>query len=85
AEVEKWGCEPKEIFGLLHTETGGKVIKERYPSRKGDYGFYYQNLYKTIRENAPLREKPEHGYNTIRLIELAAEVTIKKCQLNAQI
>ncbi|HXL56844.1 MAG TPA: Gfo/Idh/MocA family oxidoreductase [Chitinophagaceae bacterium] len=77
-EVENWGSENEEIFGLLHTETDGKIIREKYPSLKGDYGFYYQNLYKTIRANASLRERPEHGYNTIRLIELAAESNYKK-------
>ena len=81
SEIENWGCEPQEIFGLLHTETDGKIIKEKYPSLKGDYGFYYQNLYKTIRENAPLREKPEHGYNTIRLIELAIESNREKLSI----
>jgi scyllo-inositol 2-dehydrogenase (NADP+) len=77
-EVANWGREPEEIFGLLHTEADGKIIKEKYPSLKGDYGFYYQNLYKTIRENASLRERPEHGYNTIRLIEFAIESNYKK-------
>jgi scyllo-inositol 2-dehydrogenase (NADP+) len=77
-EVENWGCEPSETFGLLHTEIDGKIIKEKYPSLKGDYGYYYQNLYKVIRENAPLRERSEHGYNTIRLIELADESNSKK-------
>src|SRR5215471_11778123 len=73
SEVENWGRESQEIYGLLHTETDGKIVREKYPSLKGDYGYYYQNLYKTIRENAPLREKAEHGYNSIRLIELAIE------------
>jgi predicted dehydrogenase len=70
-EVPNWGIVDPENFGLLHTEINNEVIKTRYPSIKGDYGYYYQNLYKTIRENAPLRERPEHGYNTIRLIESA--------------
>jgi len=77
-EVENWGYEKEEIFGLLHTEANGKIIKEKYPSLKGDYGFYYQNLYKTIRKNAPLRERPEHGYNTTHLIEYAIESNDKK-------
>ena len=78
-EVPNWGIENPENFGLLHTEINGEIIKQKYPSLKGDYGYYYQNLYKTIRENAPLREKPEHGYNTIRLIETAIESNEKKC------
>lgn len=70
---ENWGKEPENWFGLLHTEIDGRVIKEKYPSHPGNYGLYYKNLYETIRNNSPLQEKPEHGYNTIRLIELAFE------------
>ncbi|HRI21586.1 MAG TPA: Gfo/Idh/MocA family oxidoreductase [Panacibacter sp.] len=72
-EVQNWGIENEEYDGLLHTEINGNLIKTKYPSLKGDYGYYYQNLYKTIRENMPLRERAEHGYNTIRIVELAIE------------
>jgi scyllo-inositol 2-dehydrogenase (NADP+) len=76
-----WGEEPEEQWGLLHTEINGKILKEKYPSLPGNFGFYYANLYKTIAENAPLQEKPEHGYNAIRMIELAMESSRKKCTL----
>lgn len=72
-EVPNWGEETAENYGLLHTEINGQIICEKYPSLKGDFGYYYQNLYKTIREDAVLREKPEHGYNTVRLVELSNE------------
>ncbi len=77
-EVPNWGEEKEELSGLLHTEINGKIIKEKYPSLLGNYGYYYQNLYKTLRENMPLRECPEHGYNTIRLIALAQESNLLK-------
>lgn len=78
-EVPGWGEEKPEFYGLLHTEVNGQVIKQQYPSLKGDYGYYYQNLYKTIVNGAELREKPEHGYNTIRIVELGLESSEKKC------
>ncbi|RXK85594.1 Gfo/Idh/MocA family oxidoreductase [Filimonas effusa] len=68
-----WGCEPAELYGLLHTTVNGKEIREIYPSLQGGFGKYYQHLYDTIVNGAPLSERPEHGYNTIRLIELAKE------------
>ncbi len=68
-----WGVEKEEFFGLLHTEIDGKIIREKYPSQTGNYGYYYKNLYNTIKNNAALRERPEHGFNTIRLVELAFE------------
>jgi scyllo-inositol 2-dehydrogenase (NADP+) len=74
-----WGEEPEEQWGLLHTVIDGKITREKYPSLAGSFGFYYTNLYKTIALGEPLQEKPEHGFNTIRMIELAFESSKKKC------
>jgi scyllo-inositol 2-dehydrogenase (NADP+) len=76
-----WGRDPEEFWGLLHTEYHGKIIREKFPSVHGSYGLYYKNLYKTLVEGAPLREKPEHGYNTIRIVELAMESSRKKATI----
>ncbi|MBS1597852.1 MAG: oxidoreductase [Bacteroidetes bacterium] len=76
-----WGEDPEEQWGLLHTVINGKVVKEKYQSVRGSFGFYYANLYKTIALGEPLQEKPEHGFNTIRMIELARESNQKKCTI----
>jgi predicted dehydrogenase len=76
-----WGRESEDIYGLLHTETNGKIIKEKYPSLPGNYGGFYNDLYYTIVKKAPLKVKPEHGFNVIRLIELATESSEKKCRI----
>jgi predicted dehydrogenase len=73
-----FGSEPESIYGMLHTEKDGKIIREVYPSLPGDYGKFYKNLYQTIVNKAPLLEKPEHGYNTIRLIQQAFESSDKR-------
>ena len=78
---DDWGKESEDIYGILHTEAAGKIIRERYPSLKGDYAAYYQNLYETIVQNKPVRERIEHGYNTIRLIELAFESHQRQCTI----
>ncbi|MBS1915419.1 MAG: Gfo/Idh/MocA family oxidoreductase [Bacteroidetes bacterium] len=77
-----WGEEPKEQWGLLHTEIDGKIIKEKYPSLAGSFGMYYNNLYETLVNGAELKEKPEHGFNTIRMVELAMESNQKKCTVD---
>ena len=79
-----WGMESEDIFGLLHTEYKGKIIKEKYPSLPGNYGGYYKDLYNTIRKGEPLKVKPEHGYNVIRLIELATESSEKKSSVKCK-
>ena len=75
---DDWGREPKEFEGLLHTEIDGKEVRKHIPSLKGNFGYYYKNLYETIVHGAPLHEKPEQGYNTIRLIELAFQSSDQK-------
>jgi predicted dehydrogenase len=66
-----WGQEPEEQYGQLHTEINGEVVRKKYPSHTGDFGLYYKHLYETLVNGAELREKPEHGYNTIKLIKMA--------------
>ena len=70
---DDWGKEAENIYGLLHTEIDGKLVREKLPSHAGDYAAYYRNIYNTIRLGTQLKEKPEHGYNTVRMIELAFE------------
>lgn len=75
---DNWGEEPKEFEGLLHTTIDGKEVRERIPSFRGNFGYFYTNLYNTIVHGAPLHERPENGYNTIRLIELAFQSSEEK-------
>lgn len=76
-----WGLEDEQYHGLLHTEIAGELVRKKYPSHRGNFGLYYQNLYNTIVHGAPLQEKPAHGYNTIRLIELAFESHSRQCTI----
>ncbi len=76
-----WGQEAESIYGTLHTEINGKIINEKYPSLAGNYGGFYNDLYDTIVKKESLKVKPEHGYNTIRLIEIATESSQKKCRI----
>jgi scyllo-inositol 2-dehydrogenase (NADP+) len=76
-----WGQEAEDIYGFLHTEMDGRIMKEKYPSLAGNYGGFYNDLFNTIRKGVPLKVKPEHGFNVIRLIELATESSEKKCRV----
>ncbi|MEO7309642.1 MAG: Gfo/Idh/MocA family oxidoreductase [Chitinophagaceae bacterium] len=75
---EDWGREAEENFGLIHTEMNGQIVRQRYHSLQGSFGLYYDNLYETIANGAPLKERPEDGFNTIKLIELALISNKKK-------
>jgi len=76
-----WGSEKKEQYGLLHTEIDEQDTTMRYPSLPGNFGLFYINLYQTLINDAELKEKPEHGYNTVKLIELAFESNKAKTTL----
>lgn len=76
--AEDWGLEKEDIYGVLHTEVDGQIVKKRYPSHRGSYADYYLAVHKSITEGAPVTEKPEHGYNTIRMMELAIQSNEEK-------
>jgi predicted dehydrogenase len=68
-----WGLEPGSARGLLHTEIGGKIVRELYPTQPGNYIEFYDRLHKAIRENQPAPVPAEEGSQVIRIIEMAIE------------
>lgn len=76
---ELWGHEPAMQQGILHTAAeGGEAVKQYYPTLPGNYGNYYVNLYPALTGQGAPSEKAAHGYNTIRIIELAFESAAKQ-------
>jgi len=75
---DDWGKEPAGIEGILHTEKNGVVVRELLASKQGNFGDFYRRLYDTLVNGKPLTEKPEHGFNTIRIIELALQSSHEK-------
>ena len=69
--VSDFGVEPKELYGTIHTEINGEVIREKVVSEVGDYTSYYKNILNTIKGEEELVVKPEEARDTIRIIELA--------------
>ncbi len=67
----EWGIEPASNDGLLHTEKNGKLIREQIPSLKGNYGDYFEGMYRAIRENGPVPVSGEDGMKVIQVIEAA--------------
>lgn len=68
---DHWGTEPSSQQGLLHTEKDGKLIRERFPSHRGNYMDYFEAIYQSIRHNAPLPVTAPEALNVIRLITAA--------------
>ena len=74
-----WGEEPEANWGKL-TTTGenGEAVERRVPTIPGDYRKYYENIRDAIWGLAPLEVKPEHGWRTIRLFEMALESSAQR-------
>lgn len=66
-----WGVEPVTERGLLHTESGGEVIRETVPTLQGNYAGYFDGIYEAIRNGAMPPVTGRDGINTIRIIEAA--------------
>lgn len=66
-----WGKEDEAIYGLLHTEIDGKVVRRTYPTLQGSYGMFYENLFNAIRKGAPVKETPLDGFHVANIIEHA--------------
>ncbi len=82
--TEGLGKEPEDIYGLLHTEIDGKLVKKTVPSEVGDYRLFYDDLYQTIVNDAPLKITPEEATNVIKLIELAEESSTAKRTISCE-
>lgn len=72
-DTPHWGEEDKALWGLLHTEKDGKVVRESYPSLPGDYAAFYENIYRHICQGEPLQSDAREVIGVIRLIEAAWE------------
>jgi len=66
-----WGIEPESGWGLLHTESGGAVLRENIPSSRGNYGDYYEGVYQALTTNQPMPVSADEGISIILIIEAA--------------
>ena len=73
-----WGIEPASEMGTLHTEINGVVTKKKVQSLKGDYGNYYEEVYKSITENKTMPVTCDDGITVMKLIEAAIKSNAEK-------
>ncbi|GAC1705582.1 MAG: Gfo/Idh/MocA family oxidoreductase [Flavisolibacter sp.] len=74
----EWGVEPDSERGLLHTNLSGTITKTYIVSEPGNYGQYYEDIYKAIRENAPVPVTGTEALNNIFIIEMAIKSNKEK-------
>lgn len=75
----RWGEDDPASYGTLYTPgENGEVLAETIPTEIGNYGGFYDNLFRAIREGAPLLVKPEEAEAVLRILEAAQESTREK-------
>lgn len=68
-----WGKEPISKQGILHTQTNVTVIQEHVSTLDGNYMFFFEGVYNSIKNNEPEPVTAEDGYKTMRIIEAAMQ------------
>lgn len=79
--TDNWGLEPEEYAGQLVTIQDGKEKAEHIPTIAGNYGEYYENIYRVIRFNEPLKISGKDGKNVMKIIEAAKQSNAEKRQI----
>ena len=68
-----WGTDAPNDWGVLNTTVGGLHFHGKVETIPGNYGNFFVELYKTIREGKELMVKPEQALTTIRILEACLE------------
>jgi scyllo-inositol 2-dehydrogenase (NADP+) len=71
--VTIWGTEPEALQGALHTEIGGKVIKEKVPTLQGNYYAFFEGMYQAISHGKPVPVSAQEGVQVMQIIEAAIQ------------
>lgn len=66
-----WGQEPAAKMGLLNTTIDGKEIRENIPTKPGNYGAYYAEIYQAIIHHTLPPVTAQDGINVMQIIEAA--------------
>jgi len=77
-----WGYEPEDMWGTLTTNENGIDVKEKIPSLPGNYGYFYENLYQHICNEAQLAVKPQEAREGIKIIELCLQSQAERKMLS---
>lgn len=68
-----WGLETESQWGYLHTEIDGQLIRQQVVSEIGNYGAYYEQMYRAIVDGATVPVTAQDGTAVIKIIEAAYE------------
>ncbi|WP_298836812.1 Gfo/Idh/MocA family oxidoreductase [Clostridium sp.] len=77
-DLDNWGKEPESMNGKINTIIDGLHITGNIESEVGDYGAFYTNVYNSILGEDTLKVTAAQARDTIKIIELTQESSLKK-------
>jgi scyllo-inositol 2-dehydrogenase (NADP+) len=77
-----WGVESRSREGLLHTEAGGKIIRENIPTLPGNYYDFFEGMYQAVADNKKEPVTAQEGIRVMKIIETAIESNRQKQVIN---
>ena len=80
--MEDWGKDDPSMYGILTTHVAGQMEQKVIPTVIGNYGKYYDNIYKALTEKAPLMVNPFDTVAVLKIIEAAMESNQSKKRVN---
>lgn len=75
---DDWGRDDPAHYGTLTTAGDSGLTEELVPTETGNYGGFYDNLYRAIRRGEPLLVKPEEAADVLRILEAARKSAEEK-------
>ncbi len=69
----RWGCDRRTDWGILNTETEGRVIRSPLETFPGNYMGFFDNLHQVLTTGAEQAVKPEEAMLVLQVIELAIQ------------
>ncbi len=70
---DNWGVESPEYWGMVTLDYQDMDIHGNIETEHGNYGYFYNNVYDVLENDAEMAIKPVEARNVIRMIELAFE------------
>ncbi|MGC4037931.1 MAG: Gfo/Idh/MocA family oxidoreductase [Chitinophagaceae bacterium] len=76
--LQTWAPPTALPDGLLHTEINNEVVRKQLTSSPGNYMGYFDDVYKSLTQNAPNPVPGEDGVKVIKIIEAAVKASKEK-------
>lgn len=79
-----FGADAEDQYGTLCTVSGDERQVRAVRTTIGDYGLFYDNLYRALREDADLLVPPDQAVDVLRILEAAQQSQREKRRVSLQ-